>query len=81
MSYTVVEEIGSDTSLIVEDTPLAPTIIEVVTVGPQGPVGPQGAGLGIDETVATLADLPATGSPGQTVFVAATGKIYIWSNT
>jgi hypothetical protein len=81
MSYTVVEEIGSDTSLIVEDTPLAPTIIEVVTVGPQGPVGPQGAGLGIDETVATVADLPATGSPGQTVFVAATGKIYIWSNT
>jgi hypothetical protein len=81
MTYTVVEEIGSDTSLIVQDTPLAPTIIEVVTVGPQGPVGPQGAGLGIDETVATVADLPATGSPGQTVFVAATGKIYIWSNT
>jgi hypothetical protein len=81
MTYTVVEEIGSDTSLIVQDTPLAPTIIEVVTVGPQGPVGPTGAGLGIDETVASVADLPATGSPGQTVFVAATGKIYIWSNT
>jgi hypothetical protein len=81
MSYTVVEEIGSDTSLIVQDTPLAPTIVEVVTVGPQGPVGPQGAGLGIDETVATVADLPTTGSPGQTVFVAGTGKIYIWSDT
>ena len=81
MSYTIVEEIGSDTSLIVQDTPLAPTIVEVVTVGPQGPVGPQGAGLGIDETVATVADLPTTGSPGQTVFVAGTGKIYIWSDT
>jgi hypothetical protein len=81
MSYTIVQEIGSDTSLIVEDTPLAPTIVEVVTAGPQGPVGPQGTGLGIDQTVASVADLPTTGSPGQTVFVAATGKIYIWSNT
>jgi hypothetical protein len=81
MSYTIVEEIGSDTSLIVQDTPLAPTIVEILAVGPQGPVGPQGTGLGIDETVASVADLPATGSPGQTVFVAATGKVYIWSNT
>ena len=81
MSYTVVEEIGSDTSLIVQDLPIAPTIIEVVTVGPQGPIGATGAGLGIDQTVATVADLPAVGSPGQTVFVAGTGKIYIWSNT
>lgn len=79
MTYTVVEEIGSDVNLIVEDSPLAPTIIEVVTTGPQGPVGATGSGLGIDQTVATLADLPATGSVGQTVFVAATGKIYIWS--
>jgi hypothetical protein len=81
MSYTIVEEIGTDTSLIVQDLPIAPTIIEVVTVGPQGPIGATGSGLGIDETVATVGDLPATGSPGQTVFVAATGKIYIWSNT
>ena len=81
MSYTIVQEIGTDTSLIVQDTPLAPTIVEVVAVGPVGPVGPQGTGLGIDETVATVNDLPASGSPGQTVFVAATGKIYIWSNT
>jgi hypothetical protein len=79
MSYTIVEELGSDTSLIVEDTPLAPTIVEVVTTGPQGPVGATGSGLAISQTVATYADLPATGSPGQAVFVAATGKIYIWS--
>jgi hypothetical protein len=79
MTYTIVEEIGSDTSLIVEDTPLAPTIIEVLTEGPQGPIGATGSGLKIDETVATVADLPAIGSPGQSVFVAATGKIYIWS--
>jgi hypothetical protein len=81
MSYTIVEEIGSDTSLIVEDTPLAPTIVEVLTAGPQGPIGATGAGLKIDQTVATVADLPPTGSPGQSVFVAATGKFYIWSNT
>jgi hypothetical protein len=81
MSYTIVEEIGSDTSLIVEDTPLAPTIVEVLAVGPQGPVGATGSGLAISQTVATFADLPATGSPGQAVFVAATGLIYIWSNT
>lgn len=81
MSYTIVEELDTGTTLIVEDLPIAPTIVEVVTAGPQGPVGPQGAGLAIDETVATVADLPTTGSPGQTVFVAGTGKIYIWSNT
>jgi hypothetical protein len=81
MSYTIVEEIGSDTSLIVEDTPLAPTIVEVLAVGPQGPVGATGSGLAISQTVATYADLPATGSPGQAVFVASTATVYIWSNT
>ena len=81
MSYTIVQEVGSDNSLIVEDTPLAPTIVEIITPGPQGPAGATGSGLNIDQTVATFADLPASGSPGQTVFVAATGKIYIWSNT
>jgi hypothetical protein len=79
MSYTIVEEIDTGTTLIVEDLPIAPTIVEVLAQGPQGPIGATGSGLGIDQTVATLADLPTTGSPGQTVFVAATGKIYIWS--
>jgi hypothetical protein len=81
MSYTIVEELGSDTSLIVEDTPLAPTIVEVLAVGPQGPVGATGSGLAISQTVAAYGDLPATGSPGQAVFVAATATVYIWSNT
>lgn len=81
MSYTIVEELDTGTTLIVEDLPIAPTIVEVLAQGPQGPVGATGSGLQISETVATVADLPATGSPGQSVFVASTGKIYIWSNT
>ena len=81
MTYTVLQEVGSDISLVVQDVAVAPTIVEIITAGPQGPVGSTGAGLGIDSTVATVNDLPASGSPGQTVFVAATGKIYIWSNT
>ena len=81
MSYTIVEELDAGTTLIVEDLPIAPTIIEVITAGPQGPVGATGSGLKIDETVSTVEDLPTAGSPGQSIFVAGTGKIYIWSDT
>ena len=49
--------------------------------GPTGPTGVAGTSISIEGSVATVNDLPAAGSPGQTVFVAATGKIYIWSNT
>lgn len=79
MTYTIVQELNTDINLTVQDVAVAPTIIEVVAQGPQGPVGATGSGLAIDQTVATFADLPTSGSPGQTVFVAATGKIYIWS--
>lgn len=79
MTYTIVQEVGSDISLTVQDLPIAPTIIEVIAQGPAGPQGTQGQGLAISQTVATFADLPASGSPGEAVFVAATGKIYIWS--
>lgn len=81
MSYTIVEEIGSDTSLIVQDIPLAPTVIEVITPGPQGPAGATGSGLAISQTVASAANLPATGTPGQAILVADTGRIYTWSAT
>ena len=53
MSYTIVQEVGSDTSLIVQDAPLAPTIVEILTAGPQGPIGATGSGLAIDSTVTT----------------------------
>jgi hypothetical protein len=47
--------------------------------GPQGPQGPQGEGLKIDQAVNNLSQLPAVGTPGQSIYVAETGKIYIWS--
>lgn len=78
-TYVVVEDSGE--TLLLEDPAIAPTVIEVLTEGPMGPAGPRGAGLQIDATVATVADLPAVGTPGQSIFVAATGKIYTWSST
>jgi hypothetical protein len=78
MSYTIVQEVGSDTSLIVQDVPLAPTIVEIITTGPQGPIGATGAGLAIDSTVTTAANLPASGTPGQSILVADTGILVTW---
>lgn len=46
--------------------------------GPQGPQGPQGQGLQVDGAVTTIASLPTAGTPGQSLYVAETGKIYIW---
>ena len=78
MSYTIVQEVGSDTSLIVQDVPLAPTIVEIITAGPQGPAGATGSGLSIDSTATTEASLPASGTPGQSILVADTGVLYTW---
>jgi hypothetical protein len=81
MSYTIVQEVGSDTSLIVQDVPLAPTIIEIITPGPQGPAGATGSGIAISQTVSSAASLPTGGTPGQSILVADTGRVYTWSNT
>lgn len=43
--------------------------------GPQGPAGPQGTGIQIDGQVATYEDLPTTGVPVGSTYVAA-GKLY-----
>lgn len=48
--------------------------------GPQGPTGPQGTGINMKGTVATVADLPATGNTvGDGYVVLANGHVYVWS--
>jgi hypothetical protein len=52
--------------------------------GPQGPQGEPGAGLVINGSVATYADLPNNLTPadaGHAYFVETDGKLYIWSGT
>lgn len=52
--------------------------------GPQGPQGEPGAGLVINGSVATYADLPDDLTPadaGHAYFVEADGKLYIWTGT
>jgi hypothetical protein len=52
--------------------------------GPQGPQGEPGAGLVINGSVATYADLPNNLTPadaGHAYFVEADGKLYIWTGT
>lgn len=87
--------IQEDGQIVVVLTPAAPQVIEVVAQGPQGPqgpqgiqgvvgptgpTGPQGAGVQLQGTVATPADLPLEGNtPGDSIAVASTGKIYTWS--
>jgi hypothetical protein len=81
MTYTVVVVDEGAATLVVADPAIAPTIVEVITAGPMGPAGSAGAGLSIDSTVATVDALPATGAPGDSIFVQSTGLIYTWSNT
>lgn len=69
---------------IITDGNKPPTTIVTGIMGPQGPLGPtgpQGAGLAITAAVNTIADLPTQGSPGDSIFVAGTGKVYVWSAT
>lgn len=48
--------------------------------GPAGPTGPQGTGINMKGTVATIADLPATGNVnGDGYVVLADGHVYVWS--
>lgn len=50
--------------------------------GPQGPPGPPGTGLAITGTVSTAANLPTTGVPVNSVYMALdTGIAYIWDGT
>jgi hypothetical protein len=51
------------------------------TSGATGPTGPQGQGLELTGAVATPANLPAFGQPGDQYFVQSTNTVYIWSNT
>ena len=54
--------------------------------GPQGPEGPTGQGINIIDTVATSADLPVSGNPGDAYLVGSGSPydLYVWlssSNT
>lgn len=79
MTYTVVEVVGSDTVLTVEDPAISPTIVEVLAQGPVGPIGPQGQGINLVGTVATVGNLPASSTPGTAYLVTANNHIYVWS--
>jgi hypothetical protein len=67
--------------------PTKTTTIDVATgeTGPQGvpgPAGPPGAGLTMKGTVATPADLPATGNnPGDAYVVSSDGSMRVWDGT
>ena len=50
------------------------------SAGTTGPTGPQGTGINMKGTVATVADLPATGNTvGDGYVVLANGHVYVWS--
>lgn len=51
--------------------------------GPAGPTGPAGQGVQLAGTVASVEDLPATGTPGESYLVNSTNPptLYVWSNT
>ena len=48
--------------------------------GPTGPQGPAGMGINLKGHVATVADLPATATQGDTYIVDADGNAYSWSD-
>lgn len=48
--------------------------------GPTGPQGPAGMGINLKGRVATVADLPATATQGDTYIVDADGNAYSWSD-
>ncbi|HEY6272631.1 MAG TPA: hypothetical protein VIX19_11645 [Terriglobales bacterium] len=49
--------------------------------GPPGPPGPPGAGIQIQGTVPTEADLPATGNPGEAWITQDTRDLWVWQNS
>ena len=52
--------------------------------GPQGPAGQDGAGISIEASVATYANLPTNLTPadnGKGYYVEDEGKLYIWNGT
>lgn len=70
----------TETESIVVDSEESVTVVTglIGPPGPQGPTGPRGQGLAVDAAIASVSQLPAQGSPGQSIYVAETGKIYIW---
>lgn len=79
MSNTVLQVVGSNQILIVKDPAFSPTIIQVQAQGPAGPVGPVGQGLNLIGSVATVGNLPGSGSSGAAYLVTANNHIYVWS--
>ena len=49
--------------------------------GPAGAEGPPGAGVHVTGSVATAADLPASGDPGDAYIVTATGHLHVWDGS
>lgn len=70
---------ASNVVLVVDRSAQGPTGPAGAT-GATGPTGATGQGLQLQGTVATPADLPATGTPGEAYYVTSTGSVYIWSN-
>ena len=71
----------TETESIVVDSEESVTVVSGLMgpIGPQGPTGPRGQGLSIDTAVSSISQLPAQGYPGQSIYVAETNKLYIWS--
>jgi hypothetical protein len=75
---------GNNVNLQVTPQPRVDLVIDRGAPGPAGPLGPtgpQGQGLELTGSVATPANLPSVGQPGDQYFVQSTSTVYIWSNT
>jgi hypothetical protein len=72
----------TETESVVVESEESTTVVSGLMgpIGPQGPTGPRGEGLAISDAVNTISQLPAVGYPGQSIYVAETGKLYIWSS-
>jgi hypothetical protein len=85
MAYSIQEIVASDLPLGPQGPtgpqgpqgPSGPTGAQ----GDEGPQGPVGAGVSIKGTVATVGNLPGTGTLGDAYIVTSSGHLYVWNGS
>jgi len=85
MSIGVVVQDANNVTLQITPQPRINLSIDRGVLGPTGPqgltgpTGSMGQGLEITAVVATPADLPPVGNPGDQILVQSNGHLYVWS--